>query len=125
MANPTEEFFGDLSQRTDVPLLEGMTGTIRFDLMRGALSEHWLVAISHGIVSVSQDMTEADCYVRADRELFDRITSGEEYVLPALLRGVMALEGNLELVVVFERLLPGPQGSRQRQPVAGAGGGQP
>jgi hypothetical protein len=121
MASPTEEFFDDLGQRKHEPLLEKVTGTIRFDLMWGACSEHWLLSILNGDVSISQDMTEADCYVRADRELFDRLTGGEEYLMAALLRGVVALEGSLELVVLFERLLPGPQGSRQPQAVDGIG----
>jgi hypothetical protein len=89
--------------------------------MRDTLSEHWLLAVSNGDVSVSRDMTDADCYIRADRELFDRILVGEEYLLSALLRGAVALEGNLELVVLFERLLPGPQGPRQRRAVAEIG----
>jgi hypothetical protein len=121
MAITTEEFFADLGQRKHVPLLEGATGTIGFDLMRDTLSEHWLLAVSNGDVSVSRDMTDADCHVRADRELFDRILLGEEYLQSALLRGVVALEGNLEWVFLFERLLPGPQGPRQRRAVAEIG----
>jgi hypothetical protein len=121
MAITTEEFFADLGQRKHVPLLEGATGTIGFDLMQDTCSEHWLLAILNGDVSVSRDTTDADCYIRADRELFDRILVGEEYLLSALLRGAVALEGNLELVVLFERLLPGPQGPRQRRAVAEIG----
>ncbi|GII22863.1 SCP2 sterol-binding domain-containing protein [Planosporangium mesophilum] len=122
MTSPTEEFFDDLVQRTHIPLLKRANGTIRFDLMQGACSEHWLLSISDGDVSVSRDMTEADCYLRADRELFDRIAVGDDYVLSALLRGVLAADGDLELVVLIERLLPGPQGLGQRRATAGIGG---
>jgi hypothetical protein len=114
MENPTDEFFADLGQRKHLPLLEGTTGAIGFDLMRDAYSEHWLLTVSNGDVSVSRDVTDADCTVRADRELFDRVVVGEEYLMPALLRGVVVFEGNLELVVLFERLLPGPQARQQR-----------
>jgi hypothetical protein len=121
MTITTEQFFADLGQRKHVPLLEGATGTIGFDLMRDVCSEHWLLAISDGDVSVSRGMSDADCHVRADRELFDRIVAGEEYLMAALLRGTMAIEGTVELLVLFERLLPGPQGSRQPLAVAEIG----
>jgi hypothetical protein len=124
MTSPADEFFNELGQREREPMLEKVTGTIRFDLVQGVYTEHWLLSISHGDISISRDMTEADCYLRADRQLFDRIACGEEYLMAALLRGVVAPEGNLDLPVLFERLLPGPQGSKQRLQV-GAEGRQP
>jgi hypothetical protein len=122
MASPTEEFFDELSQRKRVPILEKVTGTIRFDLVQGVYTEHWLLSISHGDISVSREMTEADSYLRTDRDLFDRIASGEEYLMAALLRGALAVDGSLELLILFERLFPGPPGPGQRSTVAGAGG---
>jgi hypothetical protein len=121
VASPAEEFFDKLGQRKHEPMLEKVTGTIRFDLVQGVYTEHWLVSISHGDISVSRDMAEADTYLRADRELFDRIACGEEYLMAALLRGAVAAEDNLDLLVLFERLFPGPPVSRRPSTVAGVG----
>jgi SCP-2 sterol transfer family len=121
MVSPADEFFDAIGRRKHEPMLENVTGTIRFDLMQGVCTEHWLVSISRGDISVSRDMAGADSYLRADRDLFDRVARGEDYLLAALIRGAVVAEGNLELPVLFEKLFPGPAGATQPSTVAGAG----
>jgi putative sterol carrier protein len=85
---------------------------VRFDLVGGGSIEHWSVAIAKGNVSVSRRATKADALVRLDRALFERIVTGRENAMAAALRGVMVPKGDLGLVMLFQRLFPGPPSAR-------------
>jgi putative sterol carrier protein len=108
----TEEFFDALAKRGHEPLLHSASGTVRFDLVGGGSIEHWSVAIAKGNVSVSRRATKADAFVRLDRALFERIVTGRENAMAAALRGVMVPKGDLGLVMLFQRLFPGPPSAR-------------
>jgi putative sterol carrier protein len=101
-------FFHELSHRGHEPLLEKATGSIRFDLVDGTRTDRWLVTLDKGDVSVSRKNVAADCIVRADRTLFDAMAVGDVNALAAYLRGEFALEGDPELLVLIQRVLPGP-----------------
>jgi putative sterol carrier protein len=119
MAGATEEFFNDLGQRGHEPLLEKATGTLRFDLARGKRTDRWHVAISKGDIAVSRRNSAADCVVRMDGAVFDDLAGGEENAMAALLRGLITVEGDDELVALFQGLFPGPPTSRDKRHVAG------
>jgi hypothetical protein len=53
--------------------------------------------------------------------LFEAIAAGKVNATAAVLRGELAIEGDWELMVLFQRLLPGPPTSRNRRP-AGSNG---
>jgi len=118
VADQTTDFFTDLGRRGHEPFLEQATGTLRFDLTGGNGTEHWIVNINRGDVAVSRKNTQADCVVRADRTLFDGITGGQVNAMAAVLRGLLAAEGNLALLVLFQRLFPGPAGQSKRTPAS-------
>ena len=109
MVSSTEEFFDSLSQRRHEPMLEKVAGTIRFDVARGGDGGHWLVGIDRGEIRVSRDGGDADCVVRADPAVFDDIVSGRVNAMAAMLRGTLEVEGDPELLVLVQRLFPGPE----------------
>jgi len=111
-ANATTKFFDDLGRRGHDPLLERVTATFRFDLVRGGKTERWLVAVTKGDVAVSRQNRKANCVLHADRELFDRLASGEQNAMAAVLRGEVVLEGDPTRLVLLQRLFPGPSASR-------------
>src|SRR5512132_2238700 len=108
MTDPTTLFFEELEARGHEPLLQKVTATFRFDLANGKRTTRWLVAVNKGDMAVSHKNMKADCIVRADKTLFDGIASGEVNPVAAVLRGSMGLEGDRELLVLFQRLFPGP-----------------
>jgi putative sterol carrier protein len=63
-------------------------------------------------VTVAHRRAHADAVVRVDGELLDRIVTGKANALTAMLRGDMTVEGDHELMVYFQRLLPAPPGAR-------------
>jgi putative sterol carrier protein len=118
MPDATAEFFDALVERGHEPLLEKATGTVRFDLKDGRKTDRWLVTVVKGDCTVSRQNLRADCVVTADKSLFDGITSGKTNAFAALLRGAMGVEGDIELLVLFQRLFPGPSRSRRPRPIA-------
>jgi len=61
----------------------------------------------------------ADCVVGGDRAAFDAIVGGRMTVMVALLLGVLSIEGDPELLVLTQRLFPGPAGRSRLDAVAG------
>jgi putative sterol carrier protein len=108
MGDPTRDFFMSLAERGREPMLLRTSGTLRFDLVNGGEVEHWYVGIRKGALTVTHDAGAADCVVRADKELFDRLASGTANAMAAALRGTVEPAGDLQLIVQFQRLFPGP-----------------
>jgi putative sterol carrier protein len=106
MANATTGFFDSLASRHE-PLLENMKGSLLFELENGKRKEHWLVSIDKGDLAVSHASGKADATIRAPRKLFDKVAAGEANAMAATLRGAMTIDGDWELLVVFQRLFPG------------------
>jgi predicted lipid carrier protein YhbT len=122
MPDPTVELFERLGRQGHEPLLDQVSGTVRFDLASNTEIQYWMVGIDRGSVRVSRTESDADCIVHTTKARFDRIATGEANALAMLLRAEIIVHGDVELLVVLERLLPGPPGARDPRPVAGAGG---
>jgi putative sterol carrier protein len=116
MTDATTGFFQDIGARGHEPLLEKATGSMRFDLSNGKRSR-WLVRIEKGDVTVSQENAQADCVASADKGVFEGIVKGETNAMAAVLRGLMHIDGDPELLVLFQRLFPGPPSATGRPPV--------
>ena len=102
----TATFFEQLGRRGHEPLLVNASGTIRFDLVADGKLTHWLVSVDGGAVAVSRRRSRADCVVRADKALFSACTRGDANAMAAMLRGELTYEGDPELLVRFQRVLP-------------------
>jgi putative sterol carrier protein len=119
VADPTADFFGALAQREHEPLLEKASGTVRVDITDTDPPDHWFVVIDKGELSVSRSDVDADCVIQANKEAFDRIASGEANAMAMVLRGAVAISGSAELMVLFQRLFPGPPAQREQPVTAG------
>jgi len=121
MSDATAEFFGSLTQRGHVPLLEKARGTVRFELAEGKRTDRWLLVVDRGDLSVSRRNVRGDCTIRMDKALFNRIVEGEVNATAAVLRGAVTIDGDMELLVQLQKLFPGPPPKRRRRR-NGAGG---
>jgi hypothetical protein len=117
-----DEFFDDVSRRGHEPRLRRVSATIRFDIIDGDRTEHRLIRIDHGDIRVSVGDEPADCVISAERAVCDDVVSGRTSALAALLRGAAAVDGDMELMVLAQRLFTGSQAdSSGRGPVAAGG----
>lgn len=121
-SDPTAAFFSDLASRGREPLLASAAGSIRFDLADGRTVRHWYVRLNKGDVAVSNKDGKADAVVHVDKAFFDRLTQGRENAMAASLRGVVSVRGDLGLVLLFQRIFPGPPASRAGAKVQSAKG---
>jgi putative sterol carrier protein len=110
--DPTAEFFERLAARKREPLLGTTKGTLRFDLQSGKQIERWYVSVADGDISVSHKAAAADVTVRLDKSLFAEMAVGKANALAAALRGSIVPDGDLGLILQFQRLFPGPPSSR-------------
>ena len=114
MTDATAEFFGALAERGHVPLLEKAKGTVRFELADGKNVDRWLLSVDHGDLNVSHKAGGADCTLRAGKDVFDGIAAGRVNAFAAVLRGEVTVEGDMELMTQFQKVLPGPPPKRSR-----------
>jgi putative sterol carrier protein len=117
MTEPTRQFFTRLAEQHQ-PLLESMTGVVRFDIADGERTEHWYLQIRKGDVKVSHRGAEADCTLSADIATFDAIFTGKMNAMAAVLRGALDIQGKVILLAALQRLFPGSADVTER-PAAG------
>ncbi len=118
-SDPTARFFESLAARGEEPLLRKATGSARFEIVDGKRTKRWLVTVDKGRLQVSRQVVASpDCVIRVDKTLFDKIASGKENAVAAVLRGDLALDGDWRLLVWVQRLFPGPR-QRRRTMTAG------
>lgn len=109
------DFFREL-EKSHQPLLGKVLGTVRFDLTDAdSTTEHWLVSVSRGDITTTQEKAKADCTIRADKRLFEQLIKGEENAIAATLRGAIICMGNVELLFAIQRIFPGPPKKREQQ----------
>jgi putative sterol carrier protein len=109
MTDPTAAFFDDLQRRDHEPLLAHKKGTVRVELADNGRTERWLVAFDDGNITVSHRNRTADATLRADKTLFDQIVRGDANAMAALLRGAISIDGDWNLLILFQRLFPSPR----------------
>ena len=119
MIGATAEFFDELGRRGYEPLLRKAKGSVRFDLVDGKRIDRRLVTIDKGNLTVSRKNLAADCVIRADRAFFERLAAGGANPVAAVLRGELEVGGDWRLVVLIQRLFPGPKKTRATRRAAG------
>jgi putative sterol carrier protein len=109
MIDVTEEFFTGIAGGED-PALRKATGSLRFELSHDGEVDHWMVVIDKGMVRAfrAPEAIETESVVRLDKALFEEIAVGKVNTMTAMLRGVVSIEGDLELLYLFQRLIGRP-----------------
>jgi hypothetical protein len=112
--DPVQKFFDELAARGHVQSLATVTGTVRIDIVDNGRTEHWYVSVSKGDVSVSHKGSKADAGIRLERRVMEGCVEGTVNTMAAFLRGVITVEGDFGLLILFDRLFPGPPGATGR-----------
>lgn len=120
MSEPIEEFFERLT-RSVPDRLRRADGSLRIDLTSGTTIERWFVTMHGGDVSVSHRNAKADSVIRTSKDQFEGMVTGRVNAMSAALRGVVSLEGDPTLLVLFQRALPGPPSTATGQGAAATG----
>ena len=110
--DPTERFFAELAGRAHEPLLRKASGTTCFEVVDGRRTRRWLVAVERGDLTVTRGGGDAACVMQADKAAIDKVASGRLNAVAAVLRGDLRVEGDWRLLVLIQRLFPGPRRRR-------------
>jgi hypothetical protein len=121
VSEPIEEFFERLTRGGPDGLPRRADGSLRIDLTSGTTTERWFITMHGGDVSVSHRNAKADSVLRASEKVFEGMVTGRVNAMAAALRGVVSLEGDPTLLVLFQRALPGPPPIASRQRPAATG----
>lgn len=117
MGQVTEAFLTGLSERGDEPPVRKITGTMRIDLRDNGKVDYWHLTFDGGTVGAKREAKgrgRADCHMITDSELFDRMVGGRANAMAAVLRGAILVRGDLNKLVAFQRLFPGPPSKASR-----------
>jgi len=106
--DPIEAFFRVCDERGEHDLLQRITGTLRFDVRDGRETDHWYVTVKAGDISVSHKNTKADAVTTLDRAVMEDVTTGRLNTMAGVLRGLVGVSGNFAMLIMFQRLFPGP-----------------
>jgi SCP-2 sterol transfer family len=120
VSEPIEEFFERLT-RSVPDRLRRADGSLRIDLTSGTTTERWFITMHGGDVSVSHRNAKADSVIRTSKDQFEGMITGRVNAMSAALRGVVSLEGDPTLLVLFQRALPGPPSTATGQGAAATG----
>ena len=75
MADATAEFFDGLSRRGHEPLLGKLRATVRFDIVDGNRTDHWMLGLDDGDLECPDRTATPDCVIQADKAAFDKVAS--------------------------------------------------
>jgi hypothetical protein len=115
MSDPVHEFFERIGEQGFDPRLGHIKGTVRVESQEPNHVEHWLISLDRGAVQVSQGDGPSDTTVRTDAATLRGIVDGSVNGMAAFLRGIVAVEGQLDLLLYLSRLFgsaPSGQGRR-------------
>ena len=113
-SDPIDQFFADLAQPGHLATFESESATLRFDVPDGTRAERWYVTVNDGDVSVARQGGQTDVIVTTDRPVLQSIVAGRLNAQAALLRGLLTCQGSMAALMMFQRCLPGPPGSKGR-----------
>lgn len=119
------QLFDRVGRLGRINMLAGVSGSLRFDIAEDEqVVDQWSVLVQNGRISVEHRGGDADCVVSVGMELLGGMACGQSNAMSALLRGDMMVTGDVQLLVLLERLLPGPAGAHgPRRTVTSQGAG--
>jgi glycogen debranching enzyme len=120
MSEQIDWFFAGLPQATREPLPASPSGVLRFTFVTEDGDETtWFVTLREGRVRTERVGDQADCLIEMHPTVFEGLLAGRDNSVSMLFRGVVSVEGDLPLFLLFRRLLPREADSGNPEPVAG------
>ncbi|WP_431977077.1 glycogen debranching N-terminal domain-containing protein [Micromonospora haikouensis] len=119
MSAEIDRFFAGLPEasRGRLPTTPAGLVAFRFVTDDGPTST-WFVTLDGGRARVDRRGHDPDCLVEMRPETFERLVAGADHSVAMLFRGVVSVEGDLPLFLVFRRLLPIHADSGATEPTA-------
>jgi len=104
MSDNVHEFFSRLGTRHYEPLLHSVSGTVQWDIEGEG---RWNVVIDKGTLTVNRNTLVPDSVMSCNQDTFLALASGRQNPHTAFFQGKMAIQGNIGLAQVFQRVFEG------------------
>ncbi|GHO90729.1 hypothetical protein KSF_007770 [Reticulibacter mediterranei] len=101
MPNSVQEFFNTLATRRYEPLLHSVSGTVQWNIEEEG---KWNVIIDKGTITVNRNAVVADSLMSCNKDILLVLANGAQNPLTAFLQGKLAIDGNVGLALVFQRI---------------------
>ena len=101
MSEQIQKFFTAFATRHYEPLLHSVSGTVQWNIEGEG---QWNVVIDKGMIAVHRDAVVPDSIISCSKDTFIALTKGEQNPLTAFLQGKLAIQGNIGLAQVFQRI---------------------
>jgi putative sterol carrier protein len=124
MTDVCAAYFEALRARGHEQALEHATGTLQIDMVDGDKTSTWVIVVTKGDVDVTRETDDATSTLRGPKRLLGQVFTGEKNAMAAMLRGELSFEGDPQLLLLFQRTLPGPPRSTHPLAQTNAGGEQ-
>ncbi|MCI4062964.1 SCP2 sterol-binding domain-containing protein [Micromonospora sp. R77] len=125
MGEAIERFFAALPARAQAAGCGPVSGTLQVNLTTGNRTEHWLVELRPRSARVSRGQGRADATWYGSHDLFERLITGREAGLAAMIRNESTFTGKVALFLAFRRFFPAPPGTRDPRETAREQAGRP
>jgi putative sterol carrier protein len=96
-----QEFFEGLPARVSPERIAGMNNSYVFDI-EGAGT--WRVAITDGVIEVTEGGGDADVTFSSSEESFEKIVSGEQNPTTAYMTGKLKIKGDMGAAMKLQKL---------------------
>ena len=107
MSERVQEFFTALAKRRYEPLLHSVSGTVQWNIEGEG---YWNVVLNKGAITLSRDAVVPDSAMSCSEDTFLALAKGVQNPLTAFLQGKLAIEGNIGLAHVFQRIFENQSG---------------
>jgi len=101
MPNSVPEFFNTLATRHYEPLLHSVSGTVQWNIEGEG---KWNVIIDKGAITVDRNAAVPDSLMSCSKDVFLALGKGAQNPLSTFLQGKLAIDGNIGLALVFQRI---------------------
>ncbi|MFC4146483.1 SCP2 sterol-binding domain-containing protein [Micromonospora mangrovi] len=125
MGEAIEQFFAALPTSAQAVVRGPVSGTLQINLTTDNRTEHWLVELGPGSARVSRGPGEADATWYGSHDLFERLISGRDDGMAAMIRNESTFTGKVSLFLAFRRFFPAPPGTRDPRETAREEVGRP
>ena len=107
MSESVQKFFTALATRRYEPLLHSVSGTVQWTIEGVG---YWNVVLNKGAMTVSRDAMVPDSVMSCSEDTFLALAKGVQNPLTAFLQGKLAIQGNIALAQVFQRIFENQSG---------------
>jgi|SRR5678816_1462358 putative sterol carrier protein len=95
------EFFETLETRVDASKTQGVNKSYVFDIDGAGI---WKVDVTDAGVNVTEGATDGDVTIKASKDTFEKVASGDQNPTTAYMTGKLKIDGDMSAALKLQKL---------------------